>query len=98
MCYCFLIFFTFHYASAELPLHNVSLEGIFGILNWQPDALNSDSEVIGNYEVIITTEPIIPAMDQVTHIQFKVFNYNQGTYGDKSNYAEIGVNQHHHAV
>jgi len=91
-CYCFLIIFTFHYASAAIPLHNASVEGIFGILNWQPDALNSDSEVIGNYEVIITTEPVIPAIDQVTHIQFKVFNYNQGAYGDKSNYAEMGVN------
>ncbi len=91
-CYCLLIIFAFHYASAEFPLHNASVEGIFGALNWQPDALNSDSEVIGNYEVIIATEPIIPAINQVTHIQFKVFNYNQGTYGDKSNYAEMGVN------
>lgn len=92
ICYCCLFIFTLHYASAESPLHNASAEGIFGILNWQPDALNSESEVIGNYDVIITTEPVIPAIDQVTHIQLKVFNYNQGAYGDKSNYAEMGVN------
>jgi len=91
--FCILIIFTSHNASAELPILNSYVEGIFGTLNWQPDALNSDSEAIGNYEVVITTDPIIPAIDQMTHIQFKVFNYNQGSYGDnKLNYAEIGVN------
>lgn len=92
VCFCILVIFVSHDASAELPILNTSVDGIFGSLNWQPDALNSDSEAIGNYEVIITTDPISPAIDQVTHIQFKVFNYNQGSYGDKLNYAEMGVN------
>ena len=88
-----LIISTYQNASADLPIINTSTEGIFGTLNWQPDALNSDSQVIGNYEVIVTTDPVIPALNQVTHIQFKVFNYNQGTQGDnKLNYAEMGVN------
>jgi hypothetical protein len=92
VCFFVLIIFVSHDASAE-SLLNTSVENVFGTLNWQPDALNSDSEVIGNYEVIVTTDPIIPEVDQVTHIQFKVFNYNQGPYRDnKLNYAEMGVN------
>lgn len=91
-CLCILIIFTPHYVSAVLPITDMSVESIFGSLNWQPDALNSDSEAIGNYEVVITTDPVSPTIDQVTHIQFKVFNYNQGAYGDKLNYAEMGVN------
>lgn len=91
-CCCILIIFVFHGASAELPILNTSSEGIFGTMNWQPDALNSDSEAIGNYDVVIATDPFTPAISQVTHIQFKVFNYNQGHYRDKLNYAEIGVN------
>jgi hypothetical protein len=93
VCLFILIIAASHNASAELPITNTSVEGIFGTLNWEPDALNSDSEVIGNYEVVVTTDPMVPAIDQVTHIQFKVFNYNQGPYGDnKLNYAAIGVN------
>ncbi len=93
ICFCIFIIFASHDASAEVAIHNPHVEGIFGLLSWHPDALNSDSEVRGNYEVIITADPIIPSIDQVTHIQFKVFNYNQGPYGDnKLNYAEIGVN------
>ena len=93
LCFFILVIATFHNASAELPITHINMEGIFGTLNWQPDALNSDSQVIGNYEVIVTTDPIIPALDQTTHLQFKVFNYNQGPYGDnKLNYAEMGVN------
>lgn len=92
-CFCILIIFASHDASAEVPILNPYVGGIFGSLNWHPDALNSDSEVIGNYEVIVTADPIIPAIEQVTHMQFKVFNYNQGPYGDnKLNYAEMGVN------
>lgn len=91
--FCILIIFASHDASAESSILNMYAEGIFGTLDWHPDALNSDSEAIGNYEVIVTTDPIIPAVDQVTHIQFKVFNYNQGPYRDnKLNYAEMGVN------
>lgn len=93
LCFFILIIVTLHNANADVPVTNASVEGIFGTLNWQPDALNSDSQIIGNYEVIVTTDPFVPAVDQITHIQFKIFNYNQGTYADnKLNYATIGVN------
>lgn len=91
-CFFILIIFAPHNANAVLPNLDTSSEGIFGTLNWQPDALNSNSEAIGNYEVVVTTDTYTPTMDQVTHIQFKVFNYNQGYYRDKLNYAEMGVN------
>ncbi len=86
---CFFIFSS-HYVNAESP--SSILNNFFGGLNWQPDALNSESEVIGNYQVVVTTSPISPMVNQTTHMEFKVFNYNQGVYGDKSNYAEMGVN------
>lgn len=91
-CLCALLVFASHKASAILPALGMSGEGIFGAMNWQPDALNSDSEAIGNYEVVFTTDTFNPEIGQVTHLQFKVFNYNQGYYRDKLNYAEMGVN------
>ncbi len=56
ICFCIFIIFSSHDASAEVAIHNPYVEGIFGSLSWHPDALNSDSEVRGNYEVIITAE------------------------------------------
>ncbi|MGI0073451.1 MAG: hypothetical protein ACREA3_06545 [Nitrosotalea sp.] len=90
--FSFLIFCTLHDVKAYSAISDTVTESIFGNLNWQPDALNSYSEVIGNYEIVLTTDPLSPEVNQVTHMQFKVFNYNQGIYGDKSNYAETGVN------
>ncbi len=87
-----LVVCTFHDVTARSTVLDASGEGIFGTLNWQPDALNSNSEAIGNYEVVVTTDTLNPTINQTTHIQFKVFNYNQGYYRDKLNYAEIGVN------
>jgi len=91
-CFCILIIFASHDASAKLPILDMSGEGIFGAMNWQPDALNSDSEAIGNYEVVVATDTFSPTIGQTVHIQFKVYNYNQGYYRDKLNYAEMGVN------
>ena len=79
-------------ASSQTPNPHQSINSLFGGLQWQPDALNSESEVIGNYQVVITTNPLNPRVNQTTHIEFKVYNYNQGVYGDKANYAETGVN------
>ncbi|MDH2907153.1 MAG: hypothetical protein PXX83_03550 [Candidatus Nitrosotalea sp.] len=87
-----MIIFASHDASAKLPILDMSGEGIFGAMNWQPDALNSDSEAIGNYEVVVATDTFSPTIGQTVHIQFKVYNYNQGYYRDKLNYAEMGVN------
>lgn len=89
---CFLLVFTLHSVRAYSPAYNTITDSIFGDLNWQPDALNSNSQVIGNYEIVLTTDPFTPKVNQVTHMQFKIFNYNQGVYGDRSNYAETGVN------
>jgi hypothetical protein len=89
---CFLVVFTLHNVDAFSTLYNTNTDSIFGDLNWQPDALNSNSQVIGNYEIVLTTDPFTPKVNQVTHMQFKIFNYNQGVYGDRSNYAETGVN------
>ncbi len=86
---CFVIFSS-PCVSAESP--DSIFNNFFGELNWQPDALNSESEVIGNYQVVVTTSPISPIVNQTTHMEFKIYNYNQGVYGDKSNYAEMGVN------
>lgn len=60
MCFCILVIFASHDASATLPILETSGEGIFGIMNWQPDALNSDSEAIGNYEVVVAPDTFIP--------------------------------------
>ncbi|SRR5579885_144032 len=89
---CSFAFFAFHVANAELQSTGSIFNNFFGGLKWQPDALNSESEVIGNYQVVITTNPLNPKVNETTHIEFKVYNYNQGTYGDKSNYAETAVN------
>ena len=89
---CSFLIFAFHSVNAELPSASSIFNNFFGGLKWQPDALNSESEVIGNYQVVVTTNPITPAVNQTTHMEFKVYNYNQGMYGDKSNYAETGVN------
>ncbi len=91
-CICFLSIITVYSASAEPSGSDSIFNKLFGGLNWQPDALNSESEVIGNYQVVIATDPLTPQVNQTTHLEFKVFNYNQGTYGENSNYAEIGVN------
>ncbi|MDE1830483.1 MAG: hypothetical protein KGI25_09190, partial [Thaumarchaeota archaeon] len=77
---------------AESPTIGSVLNNFFGGLKWQPDSLNAESEVIGNYQVVITTNPLTPMVNQTTHMEFKVYNYNQGVYGDNSNYAETGVN------
>lgn len=90
--FCFLIIFTFDNANAYQPSAYKMDGSIFGDLTWEPEPLTSDSEVIGNYEVILITDPYTPNVNQTTHMQLKVFNYNQGPYGDKSNYASIGVN------
>ena len=87
----FFIMFTSHSVNAELPSDSI-FNNFFSGLKWQPDALNAESEVIGNYQVVITTDPLTPVVNQTTHMEFKVYNYNQGVYGDKSNYAETGVN------
>lgn len=92
VCFCILVIFASQDASAKVPILETSGEGIFGIMNWQPDALNSDSEAIGNYEVVVAPDTFNPTINQTTHIQFKVYNYNQGYYRDKLNYAEMGVN------
>lgn len=88
----FAFLLTLHSANAQSSNTDSIFNNFFGGLNWQPDALNSESEVIGNYQVVVTTNPITPMVNQTTQIEFKVFNYNQGYYGQKSNYAEIGVN------
>ena len=80
-----------HNANAEPPSAGSFFNNLFGGLKWQPDALNAESEVIGNYQVVITTNPLTPTVNQTTHMEFKIYNYNQGIYGDKSNYAETGV-------
>lgn len=91
-CFCILFITASPYASAySIDSKDISY-GIFGDLNWKPDALNSQSQVIGNYEVVVTTDPVSPAINKITHIQFKVYNYNQGSSYDKLNYAEIAVN------
>lgn len=87
----FLIMFASHGANAELSSGSI-FNNFFSGLKWQPDALNAESEVIGNYQVVITTNPLTPIVNQTTHMEFKVYNYNQGAYSDKSNYAETGVN------
>lgn len=89
---CLLIVITFHNVSAYQSFADKITGSIFGDLSWEPEPLTSDSEVIGNYEVILVTDPYTPSVNQITHMQLKVFNYNQGPYGDKSNYASIGVN------
>lgn len=80
------------YAHAESSQTNSFFNNFFGGLRWQPDSLNAESEVIGNYQVVVTTSPLTPVVNQTTHLEFKVYNYNQGAYGDNSNYAETGVN------
>ena len=92
LLFCFLIIFVFNNVNAYQSFSHNMAESIFGDLTWDPEPLTSDSEVIGNYEVILITDPYTPNVNQTTHMQFKVFNYNQGPYGDKSNYASIGVN------
>lgn len=89
---CLLLASSFQAASAQKSSSGSILDSLFGGLNWQPDALNSESEVIGNYQVVVTTDPLSPRVNQTVHISFKVYNYNQGTYGEKENYAETGVN------
>ncbi|MDE1765656.1 MAG: hypothetical protein KGI27_05170 [Thaumarchaeota archaeon] len=90
--FLFSLFFIPQLASAYPLSEHAVTEGIFGDLNWQPEPLTSDSEAIGNYEVVLITDPYTPNVNQTTHIQLKVFNYNEGPYGSKSNYASIGVN------
>ena len=87
----FLIMFSSHGVNAELSSNSI-FNNLFSGLKWQPDALNAESEVIGNYQVVITTNPLTPVVNQTTHMEFKVYNYNQGAYSDKLNYAETGVN------
>ena len=87
-----LLILACHDAYGQSSSTGSVFKSIFGSLSWQPDALNSLSEVIGNYQVVVTTDPISPVVNQTVHIGFKVYNYNQGVYGDKSSYAETGVN------
>ncbi len=89
--FCLLVILTFNNADAYQTFAYKIAGSIFGGLNWEPEPLTSDSEVIGNYEVILVTDPFTPNVNQTTHVQLKVFNYNQGPYGDASNYASIGV-------
>lgn len=81
-----------HSAYAEQSSVMTTFSNFFGGLKWQPDSLNAESEVIGNYQVVVTTNPLTPMVNKTTNMEFKVYNYNQGTYGDNSNYAETGVN------
>ena len=90
--FCLLIVLTFNNVNAYQPFAYKIAGSIFGDLNWEPEPLTSDSEAIGNYEVVLVTDPFTPYVNQTTHMQLKVFNYNEGPYGDKSNYASIGVN------
>lgn len=91
--FCVLVvLFISHNANAYSSIPNVMTYNIFDSLQWSPDALTSNSQVIGNYEVILTTTPFNPSAGQTTQMEIKVYNYNQGVYGDKSNYASIGVN------
>lgn len=92
LLFCLLLVFVFNNVNAYPPFSYKMVGSIFGDLTWEPEPLTSDSEVIGNYEVILITDPYTPDVNQTTHMQLKVFNYNQGPYGDKSNYASIGVN------
>ena len=92
LLFSLLIVFVFNNVNAYQSFSYNMAESIFGDLTWEPEPLTSDSEVIGNYEVILITDPYTPNVNQTTHMQLKVFNYNQGPYGDKSNYASIGVN------
>ncbi|MGI0047245.1 MAG: hypothetical protein ACREBB_08665 [Nitrosotalea sp.] len=92
ICACALFATTYHGANAQSSGTDSIFNNFFGGLKWQPDALNAESEVIGNYQVVITTDPLTPKVNQTTHMEFKIFNYNQGVYGDTSNYAETGVN------
>lgn len=89
---CALLVLASNPAYAQSPTSGSLINNIFGGLNWQPDALNALSQVIGNYQVVITTNPLTPRVNQTVHMEFKVYNYNQGAYGDNSNYAETGVN------
>lgn len=92
LLFCLLLVFVFNNVNAYTPFSYKMVGSIFGDLIWEPEPLTSDSEVIGNYEVILITDPYTPNVNQTAHMQLKVFNYNQGPYGDKSNYASIGVN------
>lgn len=91
ICTLALCVIAFHTVNAQSSAPR-SFFNLFGSLNWQPDAPNAESEVIGNYQVVVTTDPLTPRVNQTTHLEFKVYNYNQGVYGDNSNYAETGVN------
>lgn len=83
---------SFQAASAAQGDAGLAFGNFFGGLKWQPDALNSESEVIGNYQVVVTTDPLSPRVNQTTHIGFKIYNYNQGAYANGESHAETGVN------
>ena len=88
----FIIIFSSNAASGAQDGSGSFLSNLLGGLQWQPDALNSESEVIGNYQIVVATDPLSPKVNDTTHFTFKVYNYNQGAYASSSSYAETGVN------
>ncbi len=87
-----MVIFSTGAANAAQQGSGSIISNLFGGLQWQPDALNSESQVIGNYQVVVSTDPLSPRVNDTTHFSFKVYNYNQGAYANGNSYAETGVN------